>query len=489
MRSASRRCRRRGRWVAALALAAASLLPPAPIAAYPTDPAAQEQTRIRRLRWQQDINEGKRRGRALPPGALWPMSAIRLRMRDNPGFDVASDAPRDAALQAGLEAIVARRKWRRYNLALLDISDPARPRYAAINPDQEQTPGSTAKVLLAAGLLRELRARFGDDVQRRMETLRNVQVPADDWLMPNHHEVPVITGDIYGGADYQSAIRSVRRGDTFSLWEWMDHALSPSSNASASMIWREATLMRLLGEAYPPPAWDAELFARWDRDALSQAAFDVVDQPMLDAGLGTEDFYIRMFFTRGASKYVKSEASRGTPRGILQWMLRMEQGRLVDPWSSLELKRMLYLTRRRIRYALSPALDTSATFFKTGSLYQCVPEEGYQCGAYRGNAVNVLNAMIVVETPPDPPPPEPPPPELAPGTQPAPAAAPAPAPAPGLAPATEAAPTAQTPAPPPEPRWVYLVAVMSNELKRNAAEDHALLATEIHALVTGKVQP
>ena len=33
---------------------------------------------------------------------------------------------------------------------------------------------------------------------------------------------------------------------------------------------------------------------------------------------------------------------------------------------------------------------------------------------------------------------------------------------------------------------VYVVAVMSNELKRNAASDHARLASEIHALVVGQ---
>ena len=37
-------------------------------------------------------------------------------------------------------------------------------------------------------------------------------------------------------------------------------------------------------------------------DAFTAAAFQTVDQPLLDAGLSTEEFFIRMFFTRGAGK-------------------------------------------------------------------------------------------------------------------------------------------------------------------------------------------
>src|SRR5262245_52459802 len=94
----------------------------APARAYPTDPSSQDLTRIRRLRWQEDVNQKKRRGRVLPPGALQPLSAIKLRLLDAASLDIPADAPRDPVLQAGLDSIVARRKWRRYNVALLDIT-------------------------------------------------------------------------------------------------------------------------------------------------------------------------------------------------------------------------------------------------------------------------------------------------------------------------------------------------------------------------------
>jgi hypothetical protein len=60
----------------------------------------------------------------------------------------------------------------------------------------------------------------------------------------------------------------------------------------------------------------------------------------------------------------------------------MEQGRLVDEWSSRQIKRLLYMTERRIRYAYAPVLHDAAVYFKSGSLYSCQKEEGFKCGKY-----------------------------------------------------------------------------------------------------------
>lgn len=437
------------------------LLMPAPLSAYPTDPAAQEYTKIRRLKWQQDINERTRRGTRIPEGAQWPMNRIKLRMLDNPSFDVGADTVKDQTLQKGLKALLRKYGFRRYNVAILDITDPKNPRWAGIRETQGQTPGSTAKVLLGAGLLRALKERFPDP-KDRAELLRKTVVTADNWAMRNHHEIPVIDapiGEMPGDPKvYRSRIRAVHTGDKFTLWEWMDHALSPSSNASASMMWREATLLGLLGDEYPPKVVDQTLWERWDKETFTKAAFDTVDKPLLDAGLNVEDFNIRMFFTRGAGKYIKSESSSATPLGLLRWLMRVEQGRMVDEWSSLELKRMLYLTRRRIRYAKTRVLDRSAAVFKTGSLYRCKKEEGYDCYAYVGNVLNVLNAFISVETPPD-------------------------IPVVLDDDGKPAEPTAVDLSKEVKPKLVYLVAVMSNELKRNAADDHGRLSTGIHRMI------
>jgi len=138
-------------------------------------------------------------------------------------------------------------------------------------------------------------------------------------------------------------------------------------------------------------------------------------------------------WTRTGKRYVPGLPSYATPRTLAQLTFRLEQGRLVDPWSSLEMKRYLYMTKRRYRYAYAPELAGAAIYFKSGSFYQCRPEEGYRCGKYQGNAKNFMNAVTIVEWP---------------GT-----------------------------------RTRYLVAMMSNVLKVNSAWDHARLAVAIDAAV------
>jgi hypothetical protein len=82
----------------------------------------------------------------------------------------------------------------------------------------------------------------------------------------------------------------------------------------------------------------------------------------------------------------------------MRYLVKMEQGKLVDPWSSLEIKRLLYLTDRRIRYAAAPALNDSAVYYKSGSMYKCKPEAGFLCEKFHGNRENIMNSVAVVET-------------------------------------------------------------------------------------------
>jgi hypothetical protein len=145
---------------------------------------------------------------------------------------------------------------------------------------------------------------------------------------------------------------------------------------------------------------------------------------------------------------------------LVQWLLRVEQGRMVDEWSSLELKKMLYLTRRRVRYLHTHKLDNLGAFFKSGSLSRFKPETTERV-QYEGDLQNVLNSLIEIDG--TPPPPE--------------ALAAVTGPAADLAAKTPSKNAAGKP-------YVYLVAVMSNELKRNAALDHARLAEAIHSLIT-----
>jgi hypothetical protein len=113
----------------------------------------------------------------------------------------------------------------------------------------------------------------------------------------------------------------------------------------------------------------------------------------------------------------------------------MEQGRLVDRFSSLEIKRLIYLTDRRIRYASSPELVDDAVYFKSGSLYSCKSEAGFVCGKYKGNAKNYMNSLALVES------------------------------------------IGRT------PQLRYITVVLSNVLRKNSAEAHQELATSIHKLI------
>lgn len=452
------------------------------VLAYPTDEESYKRTHIRRLFWQQQVNEGKRRGRKMPEGARWPTKDITLKMLEaGNDFALTKETAKDPVLQKGLEAILKKMLWKNYNVALLDITNPVEPKYASVNENEEQTPGSVAKILVAAGLLQKLKERFPNDIAKREALLKETMVTADHWAMPNHHEVPKVTGDEL----QKISISKVRKGDTFSLWEWMDHTLSPSSNAAASILWREATLMDLLGEAYPPKAWDQALYNRFTKDQWTESAFYVVDRPLQDAGLDLDDFHLRMFFTHKANKYIRVSSSRATPLALIQWLLAVEQGKMVDGWSSLELKRMLYITRRRVRYLYGPELNHCAALFKSGSLYKCKPEPGFKCIQYQGNVLNVLNALVEIETPHVENPCEEPPTNEADAKAGGESATKKETDGAKDTASTDSAGADETNQSCNKPHaYTYMIAVMSNELKKNAAEDHAQLAKEVHALIT-----
>jgi len=398
---------------------------------YPLD--GYEATGIRRLRAYALIQEGKIPGTfKLLPGALLPSSAIQLRLAgENETFDIGPDTPLDPELQAGLERIVGRRNAS-YRAALVDITDPQNPRYAAVKPREGYIPGSVGKLLVMTGLFNELRRLYPDDVAARARVLRDTWVVADSWVVPNSHAVPVVADD------FSSVVhRAIQVGDEFTLWEWLDHMASPSSNAAGSMVWKQAILLREFGRRYPPSKEEAEAFFRdTPKPELTDKAIRVLEEPMVAMGLDTTQLRLRTFFTDGASRVIPGRGSYSTPEQLVRWLVKMEQGKVVDRWSSLEMKKLLYFTRRRYRYAASPALNEAAVFFKSGSLFRCQPEEGFQCAQYQGNAENLMHSVAIVESP-------------AGGEHPS----------------------------------VYLISMMSNVLKVNSAAEHAEIGTQIQRMV------
>jgi hypothetical protein len=399
-------------------------------AAYPLD--GYTHTGIRRL-WAYDpaLRE-ELGGPTLPAGARHGFADVRLHLTELPNYDVGD---RDPTLQRGLEAIFAGRD-NSYAIAVLDITDPAAPRFAALRENDTYLPGSVGKLLVATGLFDAL-ARAFPDPNDRLAALRATWIEADDFSQADSHSVPIV--DVEARA---LTHRAIRIGDDFTLFEWIDHALSPSANSAGATSWREAMLLRQFGARYPVARaeWQAWLAATPKSD-LTEFALDTLEAPLRAAGLDTSSLRQGTMFTSGGRAHVPGVRSLASPLQLLRLMMRLEQGLLVDDFSSLEIKRLLYFTRRRYRYAISPALNNAAVYFKSGSFYRCVEEAGFRCGQYAGNADNVMNSVAIVENPA--------------------------VPAPG------------------QTQRVYLVALMSNVLRKNSAEDHRDLATEIDALIAG----
>ncbi len=397
-------------------------------AAYPL--SGYQHTGIRRLwAYSPDLRE-ELGGPALPTGARLAPEDVRLRLTAAPEYDLAEP---DAELQQGLASIFAGRDGS-YSIAVLDITDPSEPRFAALREDETYLPGSVGKLLVATGLFDAL-ARAYPDPEDRLRTLRDAWVVADDFSQRDTHSVPIV--DV---AARTLTHRPIEPGDSFTLFEWIDHALSPSSNAAGATSWREAMALRQFGNRYPVPEaeWRAWL-ADTPKDELTELSLDTLEGPLRAVGLDTTHLRQGTMFTTGGRAYVPGVRSLASPRQLLRLLMRLEQGRLIDEFSSREIKRLMYFTRRRYRYAVSPALNDAAVYFKSGSFYRCEDEVGFRCRQYAGNVANIMNSVAIIENPA--------------------------IPEPG------------------EPQRVYLVAMMSNVLRKNSAEDHRDLATEIDRLI------
>jgi hypothetical protein len=163
-------------------------------------------------------------------------------------------------------------------------------------------------------------------------------------------------------------------------------------------VWREAMLVEHFGAAYPPTEAQAqEFFTETPKKELSALAQEVIDAPLREAGLNIENIQQGSFFTGNSKRKVPGGMSFATPRELTRLLFRIEQGKLVDAWSSLQMKKYMYLTKRRYRYSYAPELANDAVFFKSGSLYSCRDEEGFVCQKYMGNKQNLMNSVAVVE--------------------------------------------------------------------------------------------
>jgi len=357
--------------------------------AYPLD--AYPETGLRRLEGLRLANEGKIADVKQPSGALLPLKAVDLRLAGLT-FDL---PPPDPELNRQLSGLLGG-SLAGYGLAVLDLTDPARPRYAEHNGDYRQNVGSVGKIVVALALFQALADTYPKDTAARQRVLKTTVVTADGFSQYDHHTVrmfSVETGKLVR--------RAIQVGDKATLWEFVDWMMSPSSNSAAGMVMREAMLLRQYGAAYPVP--EAEIkrfFSQTPKSELTTLFEKTFFEPVTRNGLDLAQLRQGSFFTATGKQVVPGPGdSYGSARELMRYLLRMEEGRLVDEWSSREIKRLMYVTERRIRFASAPALADAAVYFKSGSLYECTKEPGFVCGQYMGNVKNYMNSIAIIEYP------------------------------------------------------------------------------------------
>ncbi len=413
----------RGSFVAWLALIMAGW--PIPAGAYPLD--GYETTGIGRLEAQRLIQTGEMPGRKRPPGELLPLSMVDLRLLEDREMEL---PPSDSKLTARLEKLLGPNADR-YGMALLDLSDLEHPRYAEWNGHQHQNPGSVGKLMVSLAIFQALADLYPNDIAARKNILRTTMITADIFSVSDHHIVP-----FWNPETQTVSKRPIKQGDTASLWTYLDWMMSPSSNSAAGMVGKNLVSITHFGKRYPvSPEEEQKFYDETPKKQLSEIFLKAIQDPITRNGLNLDELRQGSFFTRQGKQQIPGTSSYATPRALADFMLKLEQGKLVDEWSSREIKRLMYITERRIRYGSSGVLRPSAVYFKSGSLYSCTPEMGFVCKKYHGNKRNYMNSVAIIETPAG------------------------------------------------QDRLFYIVTVLSNVLRKNSAQDHRDLARAVHRML------
>ncbi|WP_047545835.1 serine hydrolase [Psychroserpens sp. Hel_I_66] len=284
-----------------------------------------------------------------------------------------------------------------YSASIMDMSNPDKLRYAAFRENTGYQPGSVGKLAVLLAVMDQMAKVCPDSWEQRTMYMQDIKVTSRYWGLGDHHTIP-----IYDIEKDKLVKRQVIATDEFSIYEWLDHMVSVSNNGAASIMYREAMLMAAFESDYVNlTAEKAEqYFKDTPRDSLTNLAHAVVNEPLRRLGITEDDWRLGGMFTRSADKYVgRKGGSTGTPKGLMKFLVQLEQGKVVDEKSSLEMKRLMYATDRRIRYARSSRLDSAAVYFKSGSYYKCDRTKNPNCKDYAGNVFNYMNSVIIVEHP------------------------------------------------------------------------------------------
>lgn len=398
-----------------------------PVFAYPLD--GYKDTGIRRVEGARLVYEGEISDNVKqPPGALLSTAQVDLRLLRHKDMQIPQPDPK---LSARIKELLGERV-NEYGVAVLDLTDLSSPRFAEHRGDYKQNVGSVGKILVALGIFQAMADIWPDDVNERLEKLKNTTVTADQFSQSDHHTIR-----IFDLENKTLTRRTMRVGDQGSQWEFLDWMLSVSSNSAAAMNQRQGMLLSYYGTDFQPSESEIKRFFKEtsgkEKTAVYQRSFW---DPVTRNGLDLEQFRQGSFFTREGKRMVNGGGnSYATANQLLEFLVKMEQGKLVDEFSSRQIKRLLYMTERRIRYASSPALANSAVYYKSGSLYKCKEEKDFKCGPYRGNVRNYMNSVAIIESPEE------------------------------------------------ENNLYYMVVLVSNVLRVNSAVEHQALATKIHRLM------
>ena len=390
---------------------------------YPLD--AYDRTHIRRLQPAWQANLGGSGKPLLPRGALLGSREIAPT-----GRGVGELPENDAQLAARLKQLLGD-EADLYSVSIIDLSTADAPRYIAHRDDQIANVGSVGKLLVLFALFDQLARLYPDDVSARERLLRDTMITANDWVLTDHHTIPIYDTD----AEHIIS-RQLRVGDTGNLWEYLDWMLSASNNSAASIVIQQIILLEQFGHDYPLSDADSQAFlARSGSRTLGELWLTAMQRPLVNADFDLNRIRQGSPFTATAQRRVQGTSSYATTRDLVKLINLIEERRFVDEWSSDEAKRLLYITQRRIRYASHPVLNDAAVYFKSGSYFSCTPEPGFVCRKYMGNKINRLASVAMIESPAV------------------------------------------------SPRLRYIVAVMSNVLRVNSAVAHQSLALRIHRFI------
>lgn len=359
---------------------------------YPID--GYSSTGIRRLDRLEKIYRGEIEGRLPVKGALKTMDEIQLNLLGEGGDTLSQFPKHDPDLQKALGRLFPRLD-ESYSVSLLDIT-PGKPMaYAQRQHDRGFQPGSVGKLAVITAFMTELSKIYPDCFVARQELLRDKVVRAGKWAIYDEHTVP-----FWNPETNKYFRRQVQEKDTFSLYEWADHMMSVSNNGAASVVWREAILMRTFRSEYPylTETRTDTFFQNTPKSLLAELAITIIRESLCPIDILPEEWRLGTFFTRGGESFIpRKGGSIGSPAALMKWMIALERGLIVDQPTSLEIKRLLYMTGSRIRYASNKSLVDAAVYFKSGSLYSCRSEQGYSCGKYRGNVKNYMNSVAIIE--------------------------------------------------------------------------------------------